>query len=118
MNSLAFAFASVVLLLPREYHIDCSGWPGVAAVKITVRITAADGTVYEHDGECQSSATPQNLRDILAYHLEEDGNRGYKVGKAIYVLQGFKKSAIRSVEFTSKDWKPDVRVVLKVPEKR
>ncbi len=34
------------------------------------------------------------------------------------VLHGPKKSPIRSVEFTSKGWKPDVRVVFLVPDKK
>ena len=46
------------------------------------------------------------------------GYQGRDVGKNILVLEGAKKSAIRSVKFKSKDWKPAVRAELVAPKKK
>jgi hypothetical protein len=50
--------------------------------------------------------------------MERSGWRGYTVGKAVLVLQGSKKSPIRSIEFKSKGWKPAVRWVPLLPDKK
>ena len=39
-------------------------------------------------------------------------------GKSILVVEGHKKSPVRSVEFKSGGWKPDARLVFKVPSKK
>lgn len=118
MSSLTLAVASAVLIIPREYHIDWSGWTGAAVVEVAVRITEMDGTVRKTTIEVQPDTTPEQVRDAVWCHLETTGWRGRKVGKGIFVLEGAKESSIRSVEFTSKGWKPDVRVVFVVPDKK
>ena len=50
--------------------------------------------------------------------LNEAGWRVTKVGKAVLVVEGAPKSAVRSIEFEGKGWKPAVRMVLKAPEKK
>lgn len=117
MSVLFFALTSVFLVVPKEYHIDCSGWNGAAVVEFDVRITAMDGTVLNSGIELSVDSTSEDARNALWRLLETGGYSGRKVGKGIIVLEGAKRSAIRSVEFKSKDWKPDVRVVL-VPEKK
>lgn len=117
MVALGFAMASAILMLPREYHIDCSGWNGGAVVEFKVRITAMDGTVKTGAIELQPGSTPEAARNALWDLLESTGHRGRTVGKGIIVLEGAKMSAVRAIEFTSKDWTPDVRVVFQVPRK-
>ena len=118
MGSLSVAIAAAVLLVPREYHIDCSGWTGDARVEFSVRITAMDGTVYKTAVELFPGSTATTARDLLWTGPEFHGWRGRTVGKGILVLEGSKKSPIRSVEFTSKGWKPDVRLVFTMPPKK
>jgi hypothetical protein len=118
MGTLTFAIATAVLLIPAERHIDFSGWPGAALVDFDVRVTAMDGTVYKTTIELAPGATVSQARNLLWGCLERNGWRGRTVGKGIIVLEGSKKSPIRSVEFRSKDWKPDVRVVLTAPHKK
>jgi hypothetical protein len=118
MYALTLAVASAVHAVPKECHIDCSNWTGVMAVKITVRVTTTDGTVFEYTGEFQPKTNPEGVRDVLEYRLGELGLHGYQVGKSIYVLQGAKKSTVRSVEFISKSWKPDVRWAFLPPQKK
>lgn len=118
MNALAFAIASALLAVPCEYHIDCSGWPGGATNEFEVRITALDGTTYTSGVELLPESTVATARDLIWFGLERKGWRGYPAGKGILVLQGSQKSAIRSVEFKSKGWKPDVRLVLTAPAKK
>ena len=118
MFALALAIASAVHAVPAEYHIDFSGWPGVMMVEFDVRVTAMDGTTYTTTIQLAPGATVIQARNILWFALQRDGWRGHTVGKGIIVLEGSKKSPIRSVEFKSKDWKPDVRWVPLVPEKK
>jgi hypothetical protein len=112
------ALVAAFHLIPCEYHIDCSGWPGVVATEVHVRITTADGAVFMHTSNYQPAATPEDVRDVLAYRLGEGGFHGRPIGKTIHVLEGAKKSAVRSIEFTSEGWKPDVRWVPLVPDKK
>jgi hypothetical protein len=118
MGVLSLAFATCFLLTPNERHIDFSGWPGAVTVEFDVRITALDGTVFKTTIELAPEATVIQARDILWFPLKRNGWRGHTVGKGILVLEGSKKSPIRSVEFTSKGWKPAVRTVLNVPQKK
>lgn len=118
MPQLAFAVALAVFVLPREYHVDCTGWNGAARVEFALRITAMDGTVYKTKVELLPDSTATEARDTLVLALERAGWRVRSVGKGILVLEGSKKSAVRTVEFTSKDWRPDVRMMLLVPEKK
>lgn len=118
MSTLTFAITSAVLLIPAEQHIDCSGWTGAVQVEFDVRITARDGTVFIATVELLPGSTGTHARDTLWAILEKAGWRGHTVGKGILVLEGSKKSAVRSVEFKSKDWKPDVRWVPLPPEKK
>ena len=118
MTSLVLAAVSAVFLLPCEYHIDFSGWHGAAMVEFDVRVTSKEGTIYETTIQLAPGATVIQARDLLWFALKRDGWRGHTVGKGILVLEGSKKSAIRSVEFTSKNWKPDVRWMPLPPEKK
>jgi hypothetical protein len=118
MSTLTFAIATAALLIPAERHIDFSGWPGAATVQFDVRVTAMDGTVYKTSVELFPGSDAEDARGLLWAGLKNAGYRGHTVGKGILVLEASKKSPIRSVEFTSKGWKPDVRAVLKVPEKK
>src|SRR5688500_17979427 len=106
MISLVFAAAWAVFLLPWEYHIDCSGWNGGRVTYFDLRATARDGSVIEVGVELQPRADPEGARFIIWSQLDRARWRTTKVGKAILVVEGSPKSAIRSVEFTSKDWKP------------
>ena len=116
MNILTFVF--VVLAVSSERHIDCSGWPGTVRVVFDVRISAMDGTVYKTTVELLPGSDAGDARDLIWLGLEENGWRGRTVGKGILVLEGSKTSPVWSVEFTSKGWKPDVRWVPVVPEKK
>lgn len=118
MCTLTAAVTAMMLLSPREYHIDCSGWNGAAAVEFEVRLTAVDGTVFKTSIQLFPGSTATNARDLVWVGPKAAGWRGHTVGKGILVLEGAKKSPIRSVEFKSKDWKPDVRIVLIVPPKK
>lgn len=118
MNALAFAFASALLVVPSERHIDCSGWGGNGTIQLDVRVTAMDGTIHKTSIELFPGSDDETARDSIWLGLRNKGWRGREVGKAILVLEGSKTSHIRSVEFTSKGWKPDVRVVFVVPDKK
>jgi hypothetical protein len=118
MISLVFAAVSAVFLLPWEYHIDCSGWTGARVAYFEMRAIARDGAIVEVGVELQPRADAEDARYPLWRDLNEAGWRVTKVGKAILVVEGSPKSAVRSIEFTSKAWKPEVRMVLKVPEKK
>ena len=119
MSSLTLALASVFLVCPKEHHIDCSGWNGAAQAEFDVRITAMDGTVCEASIVLEEGSSPEHVRDTLRVVTANDhGYRVREVGKNVLVLEGAKKSAIRSVEFKSKDWKPAVRVELVARPKR
>src|SRR5689334_5022140 len=111
MSLLTFATVSAVLAVPHEHHIDCSGWPGVATTEFEVRITAKDGTVFTGAVKLAPGSTPAQARDLLWTYLSSAGYSGRTVGKGIIVLERYKKSPICSVEFKSKDWKPDVRLM-------
>lgn len=117
-NVITFTVTFVLFALPWEYHIDCSGWTGAAVVRFSMRITARDGTVVKAGIEMQPNTTPEDVRAIIWSQLEMVRWRSSEVGKGILVLEGAPKSPIWSVEFTSKDWKPDVRMVLKLSEKK
>ena len=58
------------------------------------------------------------VRDLVWSGPRRDGWRGDTVGKSILVFKGTKQSPIRSVEFKSEGWKPDVRVLFVVPDKK
>lgn len=119
MSVLTLALASGFVLCPKEYHIDCSGWNGAARVEFKMRIKAMDGTVHEAEMTLQPGSNPEQVRDGLYVVIFHDcGCRVREVGKNILVLEGAKKSAIRSVEFESKGWKPAVRVVLLPPAEK
>jgi hypothetical protein len=118
MGSLLFVMLSSPVMIPCEYHIDCSGWVGVARVEFDVRVTAADGTVFTTGVELLPGSTAVHARDLIWLGLERAGWRGRLVGKGILVLEGSKGSAVRSVEFKGKDWKPDVRWVPLAPDKK
>jgi hypothetical protein len=118
MKMLALAFASVLPVIPSERHIDCSGWNGVAQLEFKVRVTTLDGRNYKSGVELLPNSTAEQARDLLWVALDGNELSGHTVGKEIIVLQGSKKSRIRSVEFESKGWKPTVRYVLVAPEKK
>jgi hypothetical protein len=117
MGALALALASTVLVLPREYHIDCLGWTGAAQADFDVCMTAMDGSVVKIGIVMAPKTTPDDVRYILESPLRRAGWHYRRVGNGILVLEGSKKAPIRSVEFKSKDWTPAVRVVLVVPRK-
>jgi hypothetical protein len=112
------ALVGALHAVPCEYHIDSASWPRAAVVKLHVRVTAKDGTVATLTGFFQPKTTPQDVRDLLAYHLEDDGCHGRKVAKTIYVIEGVNKSSVRSIEFISDSWKPGVRWVPLLPQKK
>jgi hypothetical protein len=113
MTFLIPVCVSVFLTCPKEYHIDSSGWNGVAQAEIEMRITAMDGTVLNADVVIEPESTPEQVRGTLRVVLRNNhGCQVREVGKNILVLERAKKSPIRSVEFKSKGWKPDVRGLL------
>ena len=118
MNILTLAAMIAVSGVPKNYHIDCSGWNGLGHTVFSVRITAMDGSIYNSAVELFPGATVINTRDLIWINLKEAGGKGYTVGKGIIVLEEYNKSRIRSVEFTSKTWKPVARVVLAVSPKK
>ncbi len=119
MSYLALALASAFLVCPKEHLVDCSSWNGFAQVEFDVCVTAMDGSVFTTSIVLEPKSTPESVRDTLRVALGNDaGYRVREIGKDILVLERAKKSAIRSVEFKSQIWKPDVRVVLLVPKKK
>ena len=118
MTSLAFVIATATLLVPREYHIDCSGWHGKTLNEFGVLITSMDGKTLKTKLLLDTGADPEVARDLLWSLLERNGWRGRTESDTIIILEGSKKSSIRSVKFISTGWKPDVRVVLTVPPKK
>lgn len=118
MLVLAFAVVSAVMALPKEFHIDCSSWPGAVAVEIDFRFTPVRGKRIDTGFEMQPKTDPIDVRQSLERRLREAGWRYRVIGKNILVIEGSKDSPIQSVVFTSKDWKPDVRMVLLPPDKK
>lgn len=118
MHALPFAFASVLLTAPHEYHIDCNGWQGGATVEFIFRARAVDGNNHDVTITLYPRSDAEVARDQIWVGLERSGWRGREVGKGILVLEGYKKSPVKWVEFTSKGWKPDVRYVLKPPPEK
>ena len=112
MAGFALAVISVILLIPVERHIDCTGWGGAGRAEVDVRIMAMDGTVVAFTMELLPGSSAAVARDCIWDQLETAGWRGYTLGKGIVVLQGAKKCSIRSVEFKSKEWTPTVRYAL------
>jgi hypothetical protein len=119
MSALTLALDSAFVVCPKEYHIDYSGWNGVAQTEIDVCITAVDGTICKNGIVLEPGTTPEQVRGGFQGMIVHDfGCRVREVGKNILVLEAAKRSAIRSVEFKSKGWKPAVRVVLLPPAKK
>lgn len=112
MGSLTLVIASALLMVPREYHIDCSGWNGAVVIEFGIYITAMDSTVLKTCIEVQPNTTPEDVRDAIESQFKRAGWRYRLVGKGIIVLEGAKGATIRTVEFKAKDWKPAVRVAL------
>ncbi len=117
MTALCLVAISAVMALPKEFHIDCSGWPDAAVVQIHFRFVPEKGKRIDTSIEMRPGATPQTLRRGIESILQDAGWRYRTVGKSIIVLEGSKDSPIQSVVFKSKDWKPDVRMTFLVPEK-
>lgn len=113
-----FLLISIVDALPKEFHIDCTGWPGEAVTRIHFRYVPINGKRIDTSVEMQPKTTPDDVRYGLKLSLQEAGWRYREIGNGILVLEGSKNSLIRSVEFTSKTWKPDVRVVFLSPNKK
>ena len=118
MNTLIFAVAAIMCAAPHEFHIDCNGWNGVGTTKFTYVITAMDGTVYKNGLQLFPGSDPEDVRALMWLRLKPKGWNGREVGKGILVLEDYEKSPIKSVEFTSDGWKPDVRYVLKPPPEK
>lgn len=116
MNALAVAVTAMLVPVPKEYHIDFSGWPGTASVKIDYRFTPVKGQGINVGLRMEPDTSPTDVRDEIERSLRDAG-WGYRtVGKGILIVEAAKGSAVRSIEFKSKDWKPDVRVVLVPPK--
>jgi hypothetical protein len=115
---LTFVAFSVLLPLPCEYHIDCSGWTGAAVARYSMRATAWDGSIVEVVSELQPGSDSEVVQYRIWSTLDEDGWRVTKVGKAILVVEGSPKSPVFLIETWGKVWKPDVRRALKSPEKK
>lgn len=118
MALLILAFFAIVDTLPKEFHIDCSSWSGAVAAEIDFRFVPVSGNRIETGFEIQPKTEPEDVRNVLERNLRDAGWRYRKIGKGIIILEGSKNSPIRSVEFTSKVWKPDVRVVFLPPYKK
>ena len=120
MSQITLALALAVTSAPHEYHIDCSGWTGAVVVEFSTKIVTLDGKVLNTTIEVQAGTEPDDVRDALWRRINGAGGRGFTVANGVIVLSVVKNSAIRSVEFTSKNkgWKPEVRLVLLKPEKK
>jgi hypothetical protein len=113
----ASIIASAVLLIPAEWHIDCSGCNNVAArTTIDIRITTMDGSGFTTGILLGDEPDPATARLLLRLALEDKEYTLAPVGKSILVIQGM-KSPIRSIEFESKGWKPAVRWSPLLPKK-
>ncbi|QJW95148.1 hypothetical protein [Frigoriglobus tundricola] len=119
MSLSAFTLASVLHVIPCEYHIDTSSWPGQEAVEISARIVAANGTVFIYRGTYQPGTTAEAVREVLAYRIKEvSGYKAREVGKTLFVLESSKASTFRSITFSSEGWKPAVCWVPMLPKKK
>ena len=106
------------MVLPKEFHIDCSGWPGAVVAEIDFRYTLTNGKRISTGIFMQPGTTPNHVQFILSDVLDTAGWRYRKVGKSILVIEGSKTSPIQSVVFKSKQWTPDVRMVILTPPKK
>lgn len=118
MGMLTSTIASALLLIPAEWHMDCSGCSAAAArTKIDVRITAMDGSVFTTGILLGDEPDPATAQLLFRLALGDKGYNLAPIGKSILVIQA-KKSPIRSIELKSEGWKPGVRLVLTAPPKK
>lgn len=118
MGMFTLPLAATVLLMPAEWHIDCSTCANAApGTTIDIRITTMEGSVFTTGIMLGDEPDPATAQLLLRLALEDKGYNLAPVGKSILVIQG-KKSPIRSIELKSEGWKPGVRLVFTAPPKK
>ncbi|MBY0460965.1 MAG: hypothetical protein K2V38_26900 [Gemmataceae bacterium] len=115
MLSLTHVVIAVVAVVPIEYEIDCSTWPGKAG-EFAVRLVARDGTALNVEIEATDDTTPRQVRNLIKNGIRGNGDWTFTlVGDDRLRVSGV-KSPLRAVEVKSPGWVPGVRVVVVPPK--
>ncbi len=91
---------------PTAFVIDCGTWIPGTPVEFRFRVTAADGSASANRMLVEPEADADGVRFSLEANLKLDGWKVRQLSDTQFIVEGFKGSPVRSVEFTSKVWAP------------
>jgi hypothetical protein len=118
---LGFLLSSILLFLPQEYVIDCSGWTGASAAEVTYYYECWDGNKLSSRVELSLRSSPQLAVDAFTTYMEMNLWRFEKEGKpgdeAVFIIRGSTTSPIRRVVFKGDVWVPGVQQRIAQPSK-